>query len=1610
MIRNVVGLGALAILAGAFVYIWYPPGSARLTAKKLVALDQASQTSLADPTHKNFSADDIPLATDETLPGVILDASPKVRAALPKDFDAKAIVHRAHHAFRPTKGKDADDAASYTWSRGHHHVVVDKDRIVVRAQVVANTKRGRVSRTGQASAKAGLPPAREIKPDQKIKRSRALSLKTLQVSRSASRPAIADGELYRTDEGDLEIDRDDHVETIKNKKDGLEQAWRFEAKPQGRGDLRVRIAVSGMRHIVTNESGIHFAQPDKLGLVYGHATFIDGAGKRVSVPARFDDVAREIRLQVPNDIIESAVYPAVLDPTISAEQSVDAPANQYYTQDAVGLKLAYNGTLFLAVWKDTRLGITYDVVASRVDRSGNTALVLDRFGILVDEDVFNSPAVLHDVASDGTDFLVTWINTSSDVMIRGVDAAGALQGASATQVSSGGADPSNPSISGNASTYLIVYEDRRISNIYPQIWGRYVSTGNVPTGASDVVFHLPGNLVRTHPSVGTNGTDFLVSWTQDSDIVGTRATAAGVIQDSPPISICSQASGQGFSKVLSDGTGYLVAWEDFRNLGTTATDIYAGRVTSAGVASDAPNGFLVSNAAGGQREVTGVHTGSQYLLGWVDQRSGTKELYVGRISNAGVRSDGNGLLMTTDDVDLTGFAMAERSSSFMMGYHHAGVDTLLVRWVSGTTDYSPAAVPTYSNNQYRAAMAFNGTHHYVAWQDERDKHATGVNIYGARVSADGASSPDTTAQLVNNTSLGAGSYLHLNGSVDVASNGTGFMVVWVQNRSGVRRVYGRLRNADGSPATGALYLGSSLAGAQTELAPKVASNGTDYLVVWSDDRTLTSRVYAQRVTAAGTLLDGTGLILGSGSASFAPDVGSNGTNYAVAWRQTGIHASTISAAGAISAPATLEVSSATSVAIESDGTDYLFAYEVTTGDDVAALRTTSALAPIGTRFFLTSAAARQGFPALAFDGSNYLAAWSQEDASNQYDFYARRITPTGTFPDANPFIVSDFNQSARRPGLSSGGPGSFLLASSRFINDEASGFRSRRVHTRHISWAANGAACGAASECASGYCSDGVCCATDCGSSTDDCMACSTAAGGTSTGTCTALSAAVAPTKTCRDAVPGGCDVAEVCTAASTACPMDQFSMAGTVCNAAAGACDNEETCSGSSATCPADTVKSSGTLCSPASCVGMTETSASTCDGANKSCPMPGMSDCSPYLCGVSMCRTDCSTNGHCTSSAYCNGSVCQPKKANGQVCATAGECTSNLCVEGVCCNGACTGQCESCTVGGVAGTCTPVNGAPAASKTPCAGTGTCGGSCNGVLRTSCTYPTVECRSASCTGATATLAANCDGAGSCPAAMMQDCAPNACDGAICGGGCVDDVDCTNGNYCSGGVCVTKKTNGTVCNALNECQSGFCADGVCCDGTCSQQCEACNLSGSEGTCSAVTGAPVGGRAACSGVGGSCGGMCDGSDRTGCSLPGSTVECEAARCESNTAYEAAVCDGAGMCGTPASNTCALGCAGDICAECVNDTDCNDPLLTCVSGRCVMPGADAGPGDAGNDAGQDGGRSDASPQDVGSRDAGGLSLTGGTCSVSQTQHMPFVWLLTIGVLYGVRRKKR
>ena len=254
--------------------------------------------------------------------------------------------------------------------------------------------------------------------------------------------------------------------------------------------------------------------------------------------------------------------------------------------------------------------------------------------------------------------------------------------------------------------------------------------------------------------------------------------------------------------------------------------------------------------------------------------------------------------------------------------------------------------------------------------------------------------------------------------------------------------------------------------------------------------------------------------------------------------------------------------------------------------------------------------------------------------------------------------------------------------------------------------AAQGQSCTVDGNCLTGHCVDLFCCDTACSGT---CQACSAAAkeGGTSDGACGPAANGQNP--------HGDCTVTP-----ASACQTDGFCSGTGQCRkyAAGTAC-------GSGVVCEPTTNSAKGQLCN-----GNGVCLPSTADGT----------PCGEFDCVAGTgCGSTCAIDADCIPTAYCDANVCKPKTADGATCEVGDSCVSGVCVDSMCCNRPCDGQCEACDVKGAEGKCVPVVGAPHTARAACAGAAegnvcsatSCNGDAVGSCKASATAPTAAFRRA---------------------------------------------------------------------------------------------------------------------------------------------------------------------------------------------------------------------------------------------------------------------------------------
>jgi hypothetical protein len=208
---------------------------------------------------------------------------------------------------------------------------------------------------------------------------------------------------------------------------------------------------------------------------------------------------------------------------------------------------------------------------------------------------------------------------------------------------------------------------------------------------------------------------------------------------------------------------------------------------------------------------------------------------------------------------------------------------------------------------------------------------------------------------------------------------------------------------------------------------------------------------------------------------------------------------------------------------------------------------------------------------------------------------------------------------------------------------------------------------------------------------------------------------------------------------------------------------------------------------------------------------------DSAPRACGPA--------DGQCPSGCGSDSGDPDCKLATGAGCGANGQCKTGFCVDGHCCDSACSGGCQACAgtaTGQADGRCASVK-AGADPRDDCADQGGCGndGSCDGAG--GCRfYPTSKiCVAAACGSDTSErLEARCDGRGGCPQPTFQTCgfgercmAPDTRCTVVCG---QDGTPCCDGPVgCAGPLVCLATLVGPRCQPCGGLHQQCCPPRVC---------------------------------------------------------------------------------------------------------------------------------------------------------------------------------------------------
>lgn len=939
---------------------------------------------------------------------------------------------------------------------------------------------------------------------------------------------VEDATRVESDGSTLVIEHDGLVERLALDGRDLRQSWHF-AEPILEARV-LRVALEGVVFDHADDAGLHFVTNDGAEVRYTHGRLIDAEGRSVPVAAQW--VEGGVELHVPSSPTLRA--PLVLDPVIGPERATDAPI-AVIARSADALALIPSGPL----------GSGYRFLYG-VDRLRNVELAADLSGEPSPGTPLARLASQAAIGRAGDVFLAAWVEDDGSgpvLYARRFGRAGDPLDAAPLLVDYGDFSGAGmrPSVTSDASGFFLTYTTE-----FSLFARRVTAAGSL--GARILV----DDRDCAESSVAFASGRFVVAYTADADadgnleVLGAEVSPAGVA--GVPVVLGDVGERELAPRLSPSGSGLLLAWHATHAVASPyPTDrVYARRIDDDGALGLGPL-IEIAGVPAHERdpELTVSDDGATGLVAWSERAAAgapTRVLAV-RLGASGARLD------ATPSVVGEGFgAVAAAGAGGHLLVWRAPAASIGSpqgrRLRDDGTFVEPAPVPLVAsaNRQAYPVLAHGGGRYLAVFRDERAPSG----IYAVRVDPVLGVLDDPALYLTTGLTTAAVDF-------EVTFVGDGFQVIYSVDRGPglAHDLFGTRVGLDGAVDPPRLW--HSAPAEQVE--PAAAFTDGVVLVSWLDATAGGPGwdVWARRYAPDGTALGAAFQVDGTQRDTVTSVSAGHGVHL-VTWhhRVVGSTAEVNHARRYASDGAVLD---ATPRVLPGTGSHHVVVIPTTAGflalgterEETFAATVDPVTGVVAGRTRLTTGfEATEWHGAIATEG----AYWGIRSlASGRFELVpvsADGSVPVGLAPtnlDLGPGRLEELTSALGCASTGTPIGGSWAIAYAREVPEAP--FATERVYVRLgvTATLANGDPCSDDASCPSGFCTDGVCCASRCGSSTSDCQACSVAAGGGADGVCGPRAAATP----CR-ASTGACDPAEICDGSALLCPSDAVSPDGSAC------------------------------------------------------------------------------------------------------------------------------------------------------------------------------------------------------------------------------------------------------------------------------------------------------------------------------------------------------------------------------------------------------------------------------------------------------------------------------
>lgn len=704
--------------------------------------------------------------------------------------------------------------------------------------------------------------------------------------------------------------------------------------------------------------------------------------------------------------------------------------------------VAAGGSGYLVVWQDHRSDSEYDIYGTLVNAAGQPTSS-EAFPICSASGDQMNPAV----AYNGTDFLVVWEDYGSGTAhVRGarVTTSGTVRDPAGIAISGTSTHQANPAVAANGSgSWEVVWEEYTATD--PQVYGVQVSGAGV-TGTPSYL--TTGSAAHRGPAVAWNGANFLLAWEDYTNSEFTGADIRGVLLDSAGAKVSafdiliSSATGSSSSGApgaqtapqVAAGIGgdWLVVWTDARG---TSRDVYGARVSGGGGLYDM-GGIPIGTGTLDQESASVGWDGTDYLVAWRD-KANYRTATASRVGADGSVIDATPVQVSSGAIGSLGPSIASRTGTSLIVWYTLSLNDADVYAATATTSGptiglgAETLLTVTKQDQPCYDAVYDGTKFVAVWSDKR---SGSYSIYASRISKRGVVTDPQGVLIASSTTTDLS-------HPAIAWSGSNYLVVWTENKDTLADVKGRLLDTNLNLIGSQIDICTQLLGQDY---PAVAYGGGYYLVVWVDSRYAEppnqyTDLFGARISTTGALYPLDTAVSLAGGSQYAPQIAANdGQDFLVVWedyRNTSpsIYCTRVTCTGTVASALGTQVSSTVSdkhsPVAAFDGTNYLVAWSDNrngtglTSDIYGARLSSSAVRLDATDVPICTSADDQLLPAIAWTGDSYYVSWEdyRNSATTGADVYLTRVSRYGSIIDPGGILVAGATNPELKPVVASSG-------------------------------------------------------------------------------------------------------------------------------------------------------------------------------------------------------------------------------------------------------------------------------------------------------------------------------------------------------------------------------------------------------------------------------------------------------------------------------------------------------------------------------------------------------------------------------------------------------------